>query len=463
MPEDARTATDSPRTSPEAAEDRRMIGVIEPMQEPADPVSLFSGALAAGGPSFFWARPSADVWMVGLGDAAGAAFDGPRVLQDVSELRRGLLAAADVEGDGPPGTGPIVFGAFRFDPSSTPGPPWDSGRAHHVLVPETLYTQISGGAWISSTAAANPADLVEAQARLRGRRPAPLHVPAAPERFPRLVRWQETSRARWTRSVRRIMEGIGSGWMEKATLARNVRLAFEGPLPVDRILRRLVSSYPDCRIFAVSDGARCFLGATPELLVSQDDGRVRSVCLAGSAPRTSDPSADDGMGLFLLGDSKERWEHEIVVRWIAHRMAAWTSSLTWNRTPRVMRLPAVQHLETVFEGTVPAGRDAFELVSAIHPTPAVGGSPLAAALPLLREEEELDRGWYAGPVGWMDRGGDGEVGLAIRSALIRGDEACLFAGAGIVAGSDPEKEWQEVEWKFTPLLSALGLASTFRR
>jgi menaquinone-specific isochorismate synthase len=278
---------------------------------------------------------------------------------------------------------------------------------------------------------------------------------------PRLLHWEGSSRERWTSSVNRILQETERGELQKATLARHLRLSFDRPWPVRPILRKLSKAYPECRVFALAHGESCFLGATPEVLIRQNARRIRSVCLAGSAPRDPDRAVDDVAARILMSDEKERQEHEIVVRWIADRLEPLASKLSWNTTPRLLRLRAVQHLETVFEGTVPDGRDALELLAAIHPTPAVAGSPLEAALQVVREEEALDRGWYAGPIGWMERGGEGEMGLGIRSALIRGPHVHLFAGAGIVRGSDPDKEWRETELKFTPLLSALGFEEGF--
>lgn len=431
-----------------------LVSFCQPLHETPDPIDLFSRSRPPSRePSIFWAHPEAEFWFVGIGEALSSRLEGIDVLRRASRIRRDLLRYAIVEGPGLPGTGPTFMGAFRFHSEEMPRAPWDDMASNVWVLPRTLVAHSPAGTWVTVNALVSRKEDVD-QAGLGLE--TGVDEAGAGDTIPRLQGWNGLARSRWTSSVQRILNEIHSGRLEKATLARHLRLSFGGRCPVRPILRNLAGSYPDCRVFALARGESCFLGATPEVLIQQEKRRIRSVCLAGSAPRDPDQAVDDIEARILMDDHKERWEHEVVVRWIADRLEPLASDLSWNTTPRLLRLRAVQHLETVFEGTVPDGRDALELLAAIHPTPAVAGRPLAEALKIVREEEEMDRGWYAGPIGWMDREGDGEMALGIRSALIRGPEAFLFAGAGIVEGSDPDKEWREVELKLTPLLSALG-------
>jgi menaquinone-specific isochorismate synthase len=198
------------------------------------------------------------------------------------------------------------------------------------------------------------------------------------------------------------------------------------------------------------------VGASPEELVSLNGTNVSSTCLAGTAPRGESETTDTELSNWLLKNEKERREHKVVVDWVSERMGALCSKLSWNELPYVLKLGNVQHLATHFVGVRADGRHVLDFVGALHPTPAVGGIPLGAALEMIGRLEDFDRGWYTGPVGWVDGNGNGEFAIAIRCALLRGKEAFLYAGDGIVAGSDPDTEDHETTMKFKPLLTALG-------
>jgi isochorismate synthase len=201
---------------------------------------------------------------------------------------------------------------------------------------------------------------------------------------------------------------------------------------------------------------RSLVGASPELLVSRRGRDVRSNPLAGSAPRSGDPVEDRANAEGLSGSSKNREEHEIVVEAVAETLRPFCTRLTWDPEPVLRETPNVWHLSTGFHGvlTDPAP-SALDLVAALHPTPAVGGTPRDAALDAISDLEPFDRGRYAGPVGWMDAHGDGEWAIALRCAELSGDRAVLYAGAGIVAGSEPDDEVDETERKFRAFLDAL--------
>jgi isochorismate synthase len=200
----------------------------------------------------------------------------------------------------------------------------------------------------------------------------------------------------------------------------------------------------------------CFLGATPERLVRLEGRFLKADCLAGSAPRGATEEEDRRLGEALLADAKERHEHALVVQAVREALAPVCSSFCAPETPGLLRMPNVQHLHTPVRGTLRGQTSILELVERLHPTPAAGGLPREAALPLIRRYEPFGRGWYAAPVGWLDALGDGEFAVAIRSALIRGQEALLYAGCGIVAASDPDREYAESCLKLRPMLWALG-------
>ncbi|MQC48461.1 MAG: isochorismate synthase, partial [Chloroflexi bacterium] len=196
---------------------------------------------------------------------------------------------------------------------------------------------------------------------------------------------------------------------------------------------------------------------SPELLVRLSDGQVEALGLAGSLRRGETPEEDERLGEQLMSSAKDRIEHETVVRAIRERLAPATDDLQAPNAPRLRRLRNIQHLSTEIRGRVKPGVDVLDLAQRLHPTPAVCGWPTAVARAVITEHEDFDRGWYAGPVGWVDSAGDGEFAVALRSAVVAGDRAWLFAGNGIMGDSQPEVELAEVRLKYRPLSEALGL------
>ena len=289
------------------------------------------------------------------------------------------------------------------------------------------------------------------EALIGGVRPIPLSPPSAMLRTSLPAPAEE-----WQATVARLAGAVGRGRMDKVVLARRVDALGDQPIDVPAVLRRLESSAPESTIFAVTRSGRTFLGATPERLAWVAGDTFATVALAGSAQRAVDPQADDRLADDLLASEKEREEHRVVVDELRGTLEPLAASLDISVVPHVVRFRHVQHLETPIRGTLEEPRGVLPLVAALHPTPAVGGAPRELALELIEEQEKLDRGWYAGPFGWVDRHGDGEFVVAIRSGVVQGREASLFAGCGIVADSDPAREWDESEMKLRALASALG-------
>jgi isochorismate synthase len=234
-----------------------------------------------------------------------------------------------------------------------------------------------------------------------------------------------------------------------------VLLQLDRPFDVEAVLDRLRAKFPDCTLFAVRRGEATFIGATPETLVSLTGREVRADCLAGTAKRGADEATDGALAEALLADEKERREHALVVRGLTEALAPVCESMDVPSEPGLRRTATVQHLHTPFRGTTDRRRHVLELVARLHPTPATAGLPRATSMALIRQHEGFDRGWYAGPVGWLDANGDGEFCVALRSALVRDETALLYAGCGIVAGSDPEREFVEAGAKLEAMRGAL--------
>lgn len=349
-------------------------------------------------------------------------------------------AAREVEG---PGTGPVAFAAFPFDPAA-PG---------EVIVPEIVVGRsVDGRRWLTLTGPTAPdAEAIGAAvARLRdlaeaGPAPGPepvayeLRSVVAPER------WRDEILAP-------ARDRIVGGELDKVVLARELVLRTDEPVDPAAVLTRLRGAYPSAILFSV-DG---FVGASPELLVARHGDIVRAHPLAGTAPRATDPAADSRLAAGLLGSAKDRWEHRITIDWLLDGLLAFCSYVDAEPEPSIVSLANVHHLGTLVEGrlSTPAA-SVLDLVAALHPTPAVGGDPQKAALALIDDVEEVDRGRYAGPVGWVDAAGNGAFAVGIRSAQLADREVRLFAGVGVVADSDPVAELAETRSKFRAMLGAL--------
>lgn len=398
------------------------------IDDPGDLVARLPGPGA-----FAWLRRGDG--LVGWGEAARIEVgpdgdDGDRFARAEAELRA-LFAAADV-GDGAPGSGPrpVAFGSFTFDPRS-PG--------SVLAVPRTVIGRRHGRSWLTT---AGDGDGADGLTRVR------------PPLDPGAVRWEcgAVPPSRWQRSVEQAVRAVCAGRLGKVVLTRDVYARAQRPIDPRVLLRRLAAAYPDCFTFSCAG----LVGATPELLVRRAGDRVSSLVLAGSAARSTDPDEDARLGAALLASAKDVDEHRHAVESVRDSLAPLCAEITVEPAPSLLRLANVQHLATAVTGRLAdRGTSALQAAAALHPTAAVCGTPTAAALPLLRELERMDRGRYTGPVGWMDANGDGEWGIALRCAQVAGRSARLFAGGGIVAGSDPAAELAETEVKFRAMRDAL--------
>lgn len=265
-------------------------------------------------------------------------------------------------------------------------------------------------------------------------------------------------RRRWEDAVRSVLRAVETGKVRKAVLSRilDVRLrSAADPVAGLGLFRR---ENPRAHVFLLEPRpGRAFMGAAPEILAELRGRRFEATAVAGSVGRGGDGEEDAALARQLLGSAKDRAEHRLTAEEMVEVLAPRLQEMEVEKEPRVLRLARIQHLETVIRGRAPEGEDVLSLVEALHPTPAVCGRPRGGALELIRAFEPFDRGWYAGPVGWVDPAGDGDFVPALRSTVGGGDRWRLFAGAGIVAGSRPDAEWEETDLKFEPALRALGV------
>ena len=342
-----------------------------------------------------------------------------------------------------PGSGPVAFGSFTFDSAS-------DGSV--LVVPETIIGRRGGRSWLTTIRplTGTPALAPGIQGG-NGQFSAHLAAPAE-------IRWHDgrLTAPQWQRAVATAVQRIRDGQLSKVVLARDLYATAARDLDIRVMLRRLTDRYPDCYTFACAN----LVGATPELLIRRQDDDVSSLVLGGTLPRGRDAAEDARLGDALLASAKEREEHEYAVVGVRAVLAARCDRLEVDPGPSLMRFANVQHLATWITGRLDGRQAASEhsvlaLADALHYTPAVCGTPAEAAMELIRDLEAMDRGRYAGPVGWVDARGNGEWGIALRCAEVNGKHARLFAGCGIVAGSDPATELAEAQAKFAPMQFAL--------
>ncbi|WP_202879218.1 isochorismate synthase [Nocardioides cynanchi] len=374
-----------------------------------------------------------DEGLVGWGVAARIRTRGLTRFSDADKWWTETCARADVHDEvNEPGSGLVCFGTFGF--ADDPG---DSV----LVIPEVVIGRRAGRTWLTLVdgAAFDPA----------GDRTA--NRPVAPEDV--VFADGALDGERWMAVVADAVRRINSGALEKVVLARDLIASAVAPIDIRWPLARLAETYPMCWTFHV-DG---MFGATPEMLVRRERGLVTSRVLAGTIRRTGDDERDLALAAMLARSSKDLEEHEYAVRSVADALEPHCSSMNVPEAPFVLHLPNVMHLATDVAGVVHDSTtvSSLQLAASLHPSAAVGGTPTAEAVRLIAEIEGMDRGRYAGPVGWMDTTGDGEWAIALRSAEVDGNTVRLFAGCGIVADSEPEDELAEAQAKFVPVRDSL--------
>ncbi|KAB1196312.1 MULTISPECIES: isochorismate synthase MenF [Haloferax] len=417
---------------------------------PSPPVTASLAAVRR--PRTLWTAPD-EPTVVGGGAAVTVEADGPGRLREVRESASALLETADVEG--PTVARPRFFGGFAFHEDATGRGPWADFPAARFVVPEVQLVFDDDEAWVTVTAVDTTPETVED--RLDAVREMLQNFEEAPPEGPPGVskRHRTTSIDAWRESVETAVSRIRSGELRKVVLAQALEVELDQPASVPDLLARLGETYPDCHRFLVEPAmGASFLGATPERLVSLRGREVSTGALAGTTGRGDTDDEDEWLAEELLASEKDNHEHELVAETIREQLDPLSAEIRVGDRG-VRKLATVQHLWTPIDATLEHDEHVLSLVEALHPTPAVGGLPPKAALDVIRDTEPFDRGWYAAPVGWFDADGDGSFAVAIRSATVEGTMATLFAGVGLVADSDPDAEWDEVQLKYRPILDEL--------
>jgi isochorismate synthase len=416
---------------------------------PEDLLPLLLASKRAGEPSFYWEQPARDHAIAAVGSVWHAASAGAQRFDELAAACARLRDRVTVTGGD---DGPLLLGAFAFSPDDTMDGVWRGFANARVDLPRLCIVRRGGRATLTvNSVYGAPAD-PSVPTHTNGSASFGVAAAASPARY---HTYATPPPQAWKASVAAAVADIRRGAFAKLVLARGCHIECERPFDAPRSLCELRRRYPTCTIFSVSNGEADFLGATPETLLSLRGDEVRTAALAGTTGRASSPTADRRLALDLTRSDKNGAEHAIVIRAIRAELAALCDEVAVERQPRLLALENVQHLHTPIRGRLRRPRHLLEVAARLHPSPAVGGFPRDVALRELSAREDVARGLYSGALGWMDLRGDGELAVALRCAVLRGGHAALFAGAGIVADSEPEAELCETRMKLQPLLSAL--------
>ncbi len=429
-----------------------------------DPSAVVCASRRQGEPWFAFEQPDrGGVALAALGEAVCLSGAGEERFAGVADRWRGLAARAVGDPlDDPDRSGPVAVGGFAFASEGGGTPAWEGFDPASLVVPEVAIRRAAmrpdehghderdePDVRLTLAALMAPDDTSEAVLERLESRLAELRERALPLLDPSPTGRYGVSSAmppeHYEAAVEHATALIREGRLEKIVLAREVQA--HAPMAYDpaAILGVLREAFPACYCFCVGRGEATLIAASPELLVRREGHRVSTLALAGSTRRSADPAVDDHLGEQLLRDESYRSEHAIVARRIERTLrphAVWVAAAP---EPELVKIANIQHLATPIRAQLAAPIDVLELAGLMHPTPAVGGEPRAAATPLIPALEGLDRGWYAGPVGWTDATGDGEFCVALRCALLRGNVARCYAGNGIVRDSNPQAELAETE------------------
>jgi len=385
---------------------------------------------------------------VALEDADGRVIDrepGENRILAAARLWRRVRESLRTEGEvAAPATGPVAVGGFAYRPDRDPGGAWGGFPALLLRVPALAVTRVRGRTFVTS-AADGAEELLDLSGSSRSAPPA-RHLEVTAVRNP----------VAWAAAVDSASARLRSGEASKVVLAREVVARGDGVVSAGAVTRSLRSAYPSCFTYLITgaDGT-AFAGASPELLVRRSGTQAYAQPMAGSVARGATEAEDERLAEKLRESRKDAAEHELVSRFVVEALRPFARSVA-ALAPEVVRFTNIQHLATTVRaelGDPPA--DALELAAALHPTPAVGGWPREAADRIIDELESMERGWYAGAVGWTDGRGDGEFAVALRCGLLWEDGARLYAGVGVMPDSDPARELEETDLKFKALLSAL--------
>jgi menaquinone-specific isochorismate synthase len=463
-------AEESPVSNLQSPTNGRLLSVSMPV--PGLDTAVFLQH-ALGQPRFFWGEANGGLTLAGFGIAADLFAWGTDRFSQIQQQAKALFAEAVIdvgEDEERPFAGPRLFGGFSFTNDFTPDNTWSIHYPAQFILPHYQLAQQNGENWLTLNAIV-PADeapeslLPELQAALAARletiltqrRGGAEKGQAMPEalRIEYPMRYEE-----WEKMIHHATKTMQNGPLNKVVLSRVCEIRYAQKVDVDGAQAYLNATYPDCYRFLFEPRPfHAFYGATPELIVGVNGRSLHTMGLAGSIGRGKTPAEDAALAQELLNSTKNQHEHALVVESIRRRLEPLTDELIMPNQPSILQLGYIQHLFTPIHATLHRAEGVLPILQTLHPTPALGGQPRELAMPFISQAEPVPRGWYGAPVGWLDHNLDGAFGVAIRSAITQDRRVWLYAGAGIVAGSDSQAEWDETALKFKPMLNALGIVN----
>ncbi|MEX0993947.1 MAG: isochorismate synthase [Balneolaceae bacterium] len=419
---------------------------------------------------YYWEQPDRSFAIVAGGSSTVLKSTGKNRFTDIGQQSRTLSKQiASFSSQDPLSQDPFLLGGYSFSDHNI-DQEWKEFGAARFVLPEWCIVKKSGLHYLKLVLplqGVHPEEIIEQiqeryahfigiREKIRNFKFSP---PPRENKAVRKFHIKENFISEWYTQVDKARKMINSGDFQKIVIARQLEFHTEQTIHVTRALHHLREHFPGCTVFMVRAGnGPIFLGATPDRLIALHRNRILTEGLAGSISRGESASEDAALEHFLMKSPKDREEHEIVVQDIHKNLTSYSSGVEYPDKPEIKKLSNVQHLYTPITARVNSSTTIHDLAGHLHPTPAVGGYPRHRAIPHINEIESINRGWYAGPIGWYNLRGSGEFAVAIRSALINNKEGRLFAGCGIVADSDPDKEWTETELKLKPVLNALKRA-----
>ncbi|WP_404453804.1 isochorismate synthase [Virgibacillus necropolis] len=422
-----------------------------------DPLHFFEAAKQLEADRTFWSSTADDFFMVGVGATYKIEATDNRFDETDEQWRRVKEQAIIYDAYQHPGTGLVAMGGMTFDPNKERTVLWENYSDSEFTVPSYMLTKYEGKHYLTTNVQVSKDDQAPDIANtINETIHTLLKKPVTAAVKTEIINKNEIAPDKWKQTVEDATQLIKTSGVEKIVLSRELRVRLSQKAEITTVLTELLSAQTNSFVFAFERAGDCFVGATPERLVKIQNEHLLSTCLAGTAPRGINLEEDATLANELFQDEKNRSEHDFVVKMIKQAISPYCTDIEIPNEPIIYPLKNLQHLFTPVTARLTSGVSMFDIIKHLHPTPALGGVPREKSLQFIREHEQLDRGWYGAPVGWLDHNNNGEFAVAIRSGLIQGDAASLFAGCGVVKDSDPEAEYEETNIKFAPMLSVLG-------
>lgn len=427
-----------------------------------DPLDILESAdPALTSDRMFWRDPGATLSFAAIGAAHMFEYSGAGRFSATDHELAALIDNAVIDGapDGIRGVGPIAVGGFSFDPDGPSTAIWSGFGSTRLFLPMALVTSTKNESWLTLNLIVDAQGQCSMSARSLAELADRLIDDAGAEFGPVDGLHDDLAfsgdDSRFESLVSSAVFEIERGKFDKVVLARSVNAESATEIDAFAVIRNLRRVHRSAFVFGLWSGEKAFVGASPELLARQEGREVRASSLAGTIERGRTPQEDAAKAAALETSIKDRAEHAAVRDALYDALVETCDNVVAPEEPVILSLSNVHHLHTPLSATLREGRSLLALIEKLHPTPAVGGAPREAALRFIRESENLDRGWYAAPVGWVG-GSSGEFAVGLRSALVHGAKATLFAGCGIVIDSDPRMEVEESNLKLQAMKSALS-------